>query len=103
MGGLQQDGCTYTRSHFAGGKIDIVGSCNNEGVSGSTSMKGSYSADRVDYVLDITMKVGAEPSRSRPTSRAVASPTPAPPKRAELPASPTPPPNTNSGFGRLHL
>jgi hypothetical protein len=61
MGGLQQDGCTYTRSHFAGGKIDIVGSCNNGGVSGSTSMKGTYSAERVDYVLDITMKVGAEP------------------------------------------
>jgi hypothetical protein len=61
MGGLQQDGCTYTRSHFGGGRIDIVGACNNEGVSGSTSMKGSYGGDRVDYVLDITMKMGAEP------------------------------------------
>jgi hypothetical protein len=61
MGGLQQDGCTYTRSHFAGGKIDIVGSCSNDGVSGSTSMKGSYGADHVDYVLDVTLKAGAEP------------------------------------------
>lgn len=61
MGGLKQDGCTYTRSHFAGGKIDIVGSCNNEGVTGSTSMKGSYGGDRIDYVLDIKMNMGAEP------------------------------------------
>jgi hypothetical protein len=59
--GLQQDGCTYTKSHFDGGRIDIAGSCNNDGVSGTTSMTGSYGGDRIDYVLDIKMNMGAEP------------------------------------------
>lgn len=77
--GLQQDGCTYTRSHFAGGRIDIVGSCSNQGVSGSTSMKGSYGGDQIDYVLDITMKAGAEPIslKTRVKSRRIGNACPA--------------------------
>ena len=80
-GGLKQDGCNYTKSHFDGGRIEMVGSCNNGGVSGSTSMKGSYGADRIDYVLDMTMVMspGAEPIslKSKVKSRRVADACPA--------------------------
>jgi hypothetical protein len=61
IGGLKQDGCTYAKSRFSGGVIDIVGTCNGGGVSGSTSMKGSYGGASIDYVLDMTMNMGAEP------------------------------------------
>ena len=57
----QQDGCTYARSQFADGRIDIVGSCSNEGVTGSMSMKGSYGGDAFDYALDMKMDMGAGP------------------------------------------
>lgn len=57
----QQDGCTYARSQFADGRIDIAGACSNEGVTGSMSMKGSYGGDAFDYVLDMKMDMGAGP------------------------------------------
>jgi hypothetical protein len=57
----QQDGCTYARSQFADGRIDIVGACSNEGVTGSMSMKGSYGGDAFDYALDMKMDMGAGP------------------------------------------
>jgi hypothetical protein len=63
VGKIQQEGCTYTRAHFGGGRIDIVGTCDNDGYSGSSSIKGTYSADSVDYMLDLSMKTpgAAEP------------------------------------------
>ena len=57
----QQDGCTYARSQFADGRIDIVGTCSNEGVTGFMSMKGSYGGDAFSYALDMNMDMGAGP------------------------------------------